>query len=683
MKALLDLLRSMRFAVAILAIVAVASTIGSVLEQSQPAVVYVSAYGEFWADVFILSGLTDVYHAWWFFVLLGVMATSTTLGLILYTPQMLHEMRTFREHKSVASLRRMPQSAELPVPVLPATSCALPGRLAVWLRKSGYRFRQQVSADGSLMLAASTGMSRRAGYLLVHTAIVMICVGGLIDGNLALRWQLLAGGKAVEKRDLAAADVPSRSRLPAGGGSFRGAMNLVEGDTGNSALLSLGDGFLLQELPFAVRLKQFRVEHYEQAGARPSDFVSELEISDGERRIPVTLRVNHPFSYRGVTLYQSGFADGGSKVRMKVLQHGVVRELDGRVGAGTALLLDGEPYTAELEEWRTNNVFKRDAGQSRALEDVGPSLSFRLRDKNGQAAEWLVYRNPIRFDGARYAVSGMRPVGASEMRYLRVPVDADGSTSSYDHLAASLATPSARQSAARALGAATSSHPIARSVAPQAMSRSARQAVDGATRQAAGSATGRTMGGVGTPAASASGRVAGAASALSAELAHTTQVLLDVFGERGYRGLAELVQRTVPPAEQLRAGTFYASLVERSLASTLPDGAPPVRALMDSYSDAVDKNMTLRFAIENVEQRNASVLQVTHAPGAWLVYLGSAMLAAGVCCMYFVRERRLWLVLDRAKGRLLAAYAGNRDTPSLPDEFRRHQAALAALCNQP
>jgi cytochrome c biogenesis protein len=628
MKALLDLLRSMRFAVAILVVVAVASTIGSVLEQAQPAVAYVSSYGEFWAHVFTLAGLTDVYHAWWFFLLLGVMATSTTLGLIQYTPQMLHEMRTFREHKSVASIRRMPQSAELPVLLPHAASSALPSRLADWLRKGRYRYRQQALSNGSLMLAASTGTSRRAGYLLVHAAIVLICIGGLVDGNLALRWQLLSGGKVIERRDLAISDVPERSRLAADAGSFRGAMNLAEGDSGSGVLLSMGDGYLLRELPFAVRLKQFRVDHYEQRGlptARPSDFVSEIEIIDGGTHIPATLRVNHPFSYRGVTLYQSGFADGGSKVRMQVLRNGVAQELEGKVGAPTALLLDGEPYTLELEEWRTNNVVKRDAGQGKALEDVGPSLSFRLRDKTGQAAEWLVYRKPIRFDGALYAVTGMRAVGKSEMRYARIPLDADGGAGAYGRLAAALSSPEQRRAFA--------------SVVP---------------------------------------------NGASAGLAGPTQALLDAFAARGYRGVAELVQRSVPEAEQLRAGELYSALIERALQSAAePVGtAPPVRALMDAYSDAIDKDMALRFTITGIEQRNASVLQVAHAPGAWLVYLGCAMLAIGVCCMYFVRERRLWLVLDRAQGTLLAAYTGNRDSPSLPNEFRQHHAALAALCKQ-
>jgi cytochrome c biogenesis protein len=634
MKALLDLLRSMRFAVAILAVVAVASTIGSVLEQAQPAVAYVSAYGEFWAHVFTLAGLTDVYHAWWFFLLLGVMATSTTLGLILYTPQMLHEMRTFREHKSVASLRRMQQSAELPLLLPHAASAALPSRLADWLRKGGYRYRQQALSNGSLMLAASTGMSRRAGYLLVHAAIVLICIGGLVDGNLALRWQLLSGGKVIERRDFAISDVPERSRLAADAGSFRGAMNLTEGDSGSGVLLSMGDGYLLRELPFAVRLKQFRVDHYEQGGlptARPSDFVSEIEIIDGGTHIPATLRVNHPFSYRGVTLYQSGFADGGSKVRMQILRNGQMKELEGKVGAGTALLLDGEPYTLELEEWRTNNVVKRDAGQGKALEDVGPSLSFRLRDKTGQAAEWLVYRKPIRFDGALYAVTGMRAAGKSEMHYARIPLDADGGAGAYGRLAAALSSPGQRRALALA------------SVVP---------------------------------------------NGASASLAGPTQALLDAFAARGYRGVAELVQRSVPESEQLRAGELYSALIERALQAVRPvgmepQGAPPVRALMDAYSDAIDKDMPLRFTITGIEQRNASVLQVAHAPGAWLVYLGCAMLAVGVCCMYFVRERRLWLVLDRANGTLLAAYAGNRDSPSLPNEFRQHHAALAALCKQP
>lgn len=634
MKSFLQLLRSMRFAVAILCVVALAATIGSVLEQSQPAAVYVGNYGELWAALFALAGLTDVYHAWWFFLLLGAMATSTGLCLLQHTPQMLHEMRTYRADKSVASLRRLPEHAELARPA--ALHAGLVAPLARYLRAQGFRSVVRTGPAGTLV-AARTGATRRLGYLLVHAAIVLICAGGLIDGNVALRWRLWTGAARLETRALATSEVPAPSRLAADAGSFRATLNLAEGEAGDTAIVDLGEGYLAQQLPFTVRLKRFRVEHY-AGSARPSDFASDIEIVDGARVVPATLHVNHPFSYRGVNLYQSGFADGGSKVGLRMWQAASgepVAQLDARVGSHAALLLGGQPVTLELSEWRANNVFAREQGgdgwfsartAARAQQDLGPSLAFRLRDGSGQAEDWLVYRNPVDIDGRRYLVQGRQRAQEGEMRFLRVPLDAAGKPDGFMRLSHALADGEARARAATALGSSA-----------------------------------------GDP-------------AVRATLDRTASVLLQAFAGGGYRALAALVAGSVPAPDQLQAGRLYAGLLERAAMLMLPDAAPElVHASLAAYSERIDGRFDTLFQVGAVEEVHASSLQVTRAPGAALVYLGAALLALGVCAMYFVRERRMWFWLDTARGTLLLAYAGNRASPVLQQEFERHRSAVAAL----
>lgn len=637
MKSFLQLLRSMRFAVAILCVVALAATIGSILEQSQPAAVYVGNYGELWAALFMLTGLADVYHAWWFFLLLGTMAASTGLCLIQHTPQMLYEMRTYRAEKSAASLRRLPEHAEWPVPH--ALQPALVEPLARYLRANGFRSLVQASAGGT-MVAARTGALRRLGYLLVHAAIVLICVGGLIDGNVALRWRLWTGAARLETRALPAAQVPAASRLAADAGSFRATMNLVEGDTGSSAVVDLGDGFLAQDLPFKVRLKRFRVERY-AGSARPSDFASDIEILDGAHVVPATLHVNHPFTYRGVTMFQSGFADGGSAVGLRLWQPGSGEpvRIDGKVGSTTALLLGGQPVSLELAEWRANNVFSNGQGAgswfsahaaARGQQDIGPSLAFRLRDRTGQAEAWLVYKDPVEIDGNRYLVQGRQRAQDGEMRFLRIPLDASGKPATFMQLARALEDGATRMGAAAQLAAA---------------------APAGAVRET---------------------------------LDKTAAVLLGAFARGGYRAVAALVSASVPPADQLQAGRLYAGLLERAAALMAPAAAPElVHASLAAYSERVEGGFGPLFEVAGVTEVHASSLQVTRAPGALLVYLGAGLLALGVCAMNFVRERRLWIWLDAAHGTLLLAYAGNRASPMLQHEFERHRIAVAALVSDP
>ena len=60
-KSLFELLSSMRFAISLLSILAVASIIGTVLKQAEPYANHIIQFGPFWFQVFEKLGLYDVY----------------------------------------------------------------------------------------------------------------------------------------------------------------------------------------------------------------------------------------------------------------------------------------------------------------------------------------------------------------------------------------------------------------------------------------------------------------------------------------------------------------------------------------------------------------------------------------------------------------------------------------------
>jgi cytochrome c biogenesis protein len=53
-----ELLSSMRFAIALLTLICIASVIGTVVKQHEPAVNYVNQFGPFWAELFGRSSCT-------------------------------------------------------------------------------------------------------------------------------------------------------------------------------------------------------------------------------------------------------------------------------------------------------------------------------------------------------------------------------------------------------------------------------------------------------------------------------------------------------------------------------------------------------------------------------------------------------------------------------------------------
>ena len=174
-----DLLSSMRFAVSLLTVLAIASVVGTVLKQAEPYPNYISQFGQFWFPVFEALGLYDVYHAAWFLAILSFLVLSTSLCIYRNGPGMLREMRNFREQATERSLQHIQHRAEFELMAPPATALA---RATQYLTASGFRFRAAPRGeDGSdTLIAAKAGSYHRTGYLLTHCGIVVICFGGLL-----------------------------------------------------------------------------------------------------------------------------------------------------------------------------------------------------------------------------------------------------------------------------------------------------------------------------------------------------------------------------------------------------------------------------------------------------------------------------------------------------------------------
>jgi len=105
MRSMTELLASMRFAIALLTVICIASVIGTVLKQHEPAVNYVNQFGPFWAELFLALKLNAVYSAWWFLVILGFLVVSTSLCIARHAPKYLADLRTYKEDIREKSLQ--------------------------------------------------------------------------------------------------------------------------------------------------------------------------------------------------------------------------------------------------------------------------------------------------------------------------------------------------------------------------------------------------------------------------------------------------------------------------------------------------------------------------------------------------------------------------------------------------
>ncbi|OAM51740.1 cytochrome C biogenesis protein [Methylovorus sp. MM2] len=636
----------MRLAVTLLVVIAIAAIIGTVLKQNEPYSNYVIQFGQFWFDFFEVLGLYDVYHSAWFLLILLFLLISTSLCIYRNSPIMLRELRSFRENTTEKSLRNFEHQAEY-ASAYPAEEAQQ--RLLQFFTLRGFRFKTQTQTDGSVLMAGKAGSYQRLGYIFTHVAIVVICIGGLIDGNVPFKAQELLGYKKVETLDIPESEVPQESRMGVSNLSFRANLTLPEGASGNVALMRMRDGYLVQELPFRIALKQFRIEHY--ATGQPKSFESDLVIIDPELKAPIehTIRVNHPLIYKGIAIYQSGFQDGGSKLNLDAWglfnTNPKPLELTGNVLKSLTLGEGADALKVEFDDFRLFNILNLSKDGKGKPHNVGPSIVFKVRDTQGQAREYVSYMNPLTLDDRLYFVSGMRGMQQDEYKYLRIPADEDYSVQGFMRLRATMFNPAMYDEIAKRFSSnALSDH---------AGDLALRSKFEGSVKQ-----------------------------------------LLEAYGSGGYTRIATLIEKSVPEAEREKAAQAYLKIIagatyEAYNLSREQAGLKPVVAdeatgifLQDSLnamSDLYFYGAPFYLHMTNFEQRQASGLQLTRSPGKVLVYSGSILLVLGIFSMIYIRERRMWLLLKSNTNQIVFAMFSNRKTRDFDMQFGEYRAQIQRL----
>ena len=674
-----ELLSSMRFAIALLTVICIASVIGTVIKQHEPAVNYTNQFGPFWAELFLAVKLNAVYSAWWFLLILAFLVISTSLCIARNAPKFIADMRTYKENIREGSLKAFHHKAQGDLPQAPAAEAQRIGQL---LATGGWKVRLQerdTPAGKGWMVAAKAGTANKIGYIAAHSAIVLICLGGLFDGDLFVRALTWVGGKTVYSGGGLVSDVKPEHRLPASNPTFRGNLVVSEGTASSTAILAQSDGILLQELPFAVELKKFIVEYY--STGMPKLFASDIVIHDlatGEKQ-DARVEVNHPASFKGINIYQSSFDDGGSSVKLRAVPmngHAQPFEIDGTIGGASQITNGDDKLTLELTALRVINVEnlsddrpgaasgadvrKVDLGHAltqrlgaadktvtqRQLRNVGPSITYKLRDAAGQAREFHNYMLPVDTgDGAAVFLLGVRNTPAEQFRYLRVPADDEGNIDGFVRLRAALQDAAQRERAVR---------------------RYVAKAVDPARPELGDQ--------LAASAARALGLFAGAE---------------EVKGQRasGLQAISDFMEAAVPEAERERAAEVLLRILNGSLyelnalaregagLKPLPESEATQRYMTQAVlalSDAPLYPAPMAFELKDFKQVQASVFQVARAPGQNVVYLGCLLLILGVFAMLYIRERRLWVWLapEGADGsRATMALSSNRKLMDTDREF--------------
>ncbi|MEB3235684.1 MAG: cytochrome c biogenesis protein ResB [Cyanobacteriota bacterium] len=270
---LVALLADLRLAIGLLAVIAIASGIGTAIPQLESSGFYQDRYDERpWLG--LLDGkallrlqLDHVYSSSWFLALLAALALALLLCSWRRQWPALQAALRWVDYQQPRQLSKLAVAETLALAAPQQSLDALEQRL----KQQGWQLKRQEQR-----LAARRGIIGRVGPLLVHAGMVLLMLGAA--------WGSLAGQRV--EQFLA----PGRS------------LELLDRQGSNQLTLEL-KGFAVQRDP----------------AGRPEQFSSQLRLIGSQRRTaaasaeqPATLdaeiSVNHPLRYRGMTLYQADWA---------------------------------------------------------------------------------------------------------------------------------------------------------------------------------------------------------------------------------------------------------------------------------------------------------------------------------------------------------------------------------------
>ena len=263
---IVDFFSSVRLALVLLLTLAVTSVLGTVLPQGEAPVFYEQRYSPSAAGLIHFFQLSDMYHSWWFQWLLFLLALnmiacslkrfSTTWKVFKAPPRPVSEQM----------FNTLPFNRKLS---LPDRTLDHQGWVQTLLGRHYGKMATLSTKEGKAFYLEK-GRFSRFGVYLVHLSVLVIFLGALI-GSLY---------------------------------GFKGSLELREGEDKDRIFIKGRQ--TNKVLGFFVKLDRFSLSYY--SDGQPREYRSDLSIWEGGReKEKAVIRVNDPYTYKGITFYQSSW----------------------------------------------------------------------------------------------------------------------------------------------------------------------------------------------------------------------------------------------------------------------------------------------------------------------------------------------------------------------------------------
>jgi cytochrome c biogenesis protein len=263
---LVEFFASIKLAIFLFLFLAITATIGTVIQQGERPELYVQEYGENAYRWFLRLGFTDVYHAWWFTSLLGLLCVNSLTCFYKRFPGVWRSMQQDKVGITLAFIKNMKQQAEIPVA---NAKEPVAQRMLEYFVSKGYRVLAK-NEPGEVTLYATKGVMGRVGAHMAHLSATVIIFGGLL-------------------------------------GTYYGFQEFgvcLEGQT-----------YHIPRGNFDLKVDKFWIDYHENGSVK--SYNSTLTVLEGgQPAVTKTISVNDPLVYKGIWFYQSSYGDSWDQVEV-------------------------------------------------------------------------------------------------------------------------------------------------------------------------------------------------------------------------------------------------------------------------------------------------------------------------------------------------------------------------------
>ncbi|MEK7396692.1 MAG: cytochrome c biogenesis protein ResB [Candidatus Poribacteria bacterium] len=344
---------SIKVAIVLLILLIAASIIGTLVPQGLTQDQYREKYGESKYSIMTKLQLLDVYHSYWYTVLLFIFCLNLVTCSTINLKPLVKILKNKNYVSDSTDLSKMAFYKEIPVPS--KTNQAKLNETSQQIKDIFSRSLYKLKYSDESINYFERGKISRLGPFVTHASIILILIGGILVGRLG----------------------------------FNEYINVPVGSTVD-----------VPRTNFQIRADDFKAEFYPNSQT-PKEYTSVLTVIEGGvEKLTKTIEVNHPLEYRGVRFYQSsyGASDSVEIELSKKSPDGSSKEVIGTYGftTGHEILVPNTQLKIVLANYVPDFVLDESGNiGSRSNDPQNPAALLELYDGNElKYKSWVFQKFP-------------------------------------------------------------------------------------------------------------------------------------------------------------------------------------------------------------------------------------------------------------------------------------------------